>query len=465
MTKSLSNSCYDILYLWHMRMGVKPVIETIYSNESGEGGISGRVQPVFKMPKNVRQIGKSGSMKKIYVEDYVMTFIKQLAGGDFSKCRIAVLVGQCIRLDNCRNIFISGAVEVKDIDPTTEIAFSNDHWNKIYEEIKKYFVETEIVGWFIGGPGYLLEDKEKITKAHVNNFAGQDKTLLTYDNVEKEEAFFSYENNRLTRQEGFYIYYEKNDEMQNYMIEHKATPLSGEADYDDRISRDMRVVLQSKKTPQEESKSINRLMYAAGTLLAVIVLVVGAAILNNYDQMKSMQDTLNYLSQNMEEVQSIFSEGRNTASIEDRTTMIGGQSSDATDVENNDTKTEEDSLDVEDAPGDVERLPIEKDQEEDTAPNEDLVGDEEDQEKNKDSQEDKIEDGKNKEEDKDTNEKPGNEKVVKAEVKYYIVQNGDTLADISYKLYHTYTKVKKIMALNGIDDQDLIYVGQKLIVP
>lgn len=440
------------------------MIETIYSNESGEGGLSGRVQPVFKMPKNVRQIGKSNSNKKIYVEDYVMTFIKQLAGGDFSKCRIAVLVGQCIRLDSCRNIFISGAVEVKDIDPTTEITFSSDHWNTIYEEIKRYFVETEIVGWFIGGPGYLIEDKEKITKAHINNFAGQDKTLLTYDNVEKEEAFYSYENNRLTRQEGFYIYYEKNDEMQNYMIEHKATPLSSEADYDDRISRDMRVILQNKKTPQEESKSINRLMYAAGTLLAVIVLVVGAAILNNYDQMKSMQDTLNYLSQNMEEVQAIFSEGRNAASIEDGTTLIGGQPSDAADAENDETR-EEDSLDVEDAPGDVERLPEDEDQDEDSTPSEDLVGDEEDQENNQDSQDNKSDESNSKEEDSDTSKKPKNDEVVQTEVKYYIVQNGDTLADISYKLYHTYTKVKKIMELNQLEDQDVIYVGQKLIVP
>ncbi len=443
------------------------MIETIYSNESGEGGISGRVQPVFKMPKNVRQIGKSNANKKIYVEDYVMTFIKQLAGGDFSKCRIAVLVGQCIRLDSCRNIFISGAVEVKDIDPTTEITFTGDHWNTIYEEIKRYFVETEIVGWFIGGPGYLLEDKDKITKAHINNFAGQDKTLLTYDNVEKEEAFFSYENNRLTRQEGFYIYYEKNDEMQNYMIEHKAAPISNEADYDDRISRDMRVILQNKKTPQEENKSINRLMYAAGTLLAVIVLVVGAAILNNYDQMKSMQDTLNYLSQNMEEVQSIFSEGRNTSSIKDGTTLVEGQSSDAADAENNSSKPKEDSLDVEVAPGEVERLPAEKNQEEDTTPKEDLADEEdmEDKEDKEDQQEEKTDDSKDREEDKDTTDQPKKEEVVKAEVKYYTVQNGDTLADISYKLYHTYTKVKKIMELNQIEDQDLIYVGQKLIVP
>ncbi len=442
------------------------MIETIYSNESGEGGTNSRVQPVFKMPKNVRQIGKSSPIKKIYVEDYVMTFIKQLAGGDFSKCRIAVLVGQCIRLDNCRNIFISGAVEVKDIDPTSEIAFSNDHWTSIYEEIKKYFVETEIVGWFIGGPGYLLEDKEKITKAHVNNFAGQDKTLLTYDNVEKEEAFYSYENNRLTKQEGFYIYYEKNDEMQNYMIEHKAMPPSGEANYEDRVSRDMRTILQNKKLPQDENKSINRLMYAAGTLLAVIVLVVGAAILNNYDQMKSMQDTLNYLSQNMEEVQSIFSEGRNSAAIDDKTTMLEGQPSDMADAKDSSSKSGQDNLDVEVAPGDVERLP-EEDKEEDSSPSEDIVGDGEENKDNSNQQEDKTNEDKSQDEQKeeDNSEKPDKDKVVKAEVKYYTVQNGDTLADISYKLYHTYTKVQKIMDLNKIEDQDVIYVGQKLIVP
>ena len=51
------------------------------------------------------------------------------------------------------------------------------------------------------------------------------------------------------------------------------------------------------------------------------------------------------------------------------------------------------------------------------------------------------------------------------DVKIYTVQSGDTLADISYKLYNTYTKVKEIMQLNNIKNQDLIYVGQKLIVP
>ena len=61
-------------------------------------------------------------------------------------------------------------------------------------------------------------------KVHIDNFAGQDKTLLTFDNVEKEEVFHFYENGSLCPHEGYYIYYEKNEEMQNYMIEHKERP-------------------------------------------------------------------------------------------------------------------------------------------------------------------------------------------------------------------------------------------------
>jgi LysM repeat protein len=437
------------------------LIETIYSNGSGEGSPANRMQSSFKMPKNVRQIGKGNSNKKIYVEDYVMSYIKQLAGGDFSSCKVAVLVGQCIRLENCRNIFISGAVEVNDVDLSSDTTFSNDTWGIIYEEIKKYFVETEIVGWFIGGPGYLLEDMDRITKAHLDNFAGQDKTLFTYDNMEKEESFYSYENNRLTKLDGFYIYYEKNEEMQTYMIEHKE-PLSSEANYEDRVAKEIRTVLQSKKQPVEESKGINRLMYAAGTLLAVIVLVVGAAILNNYDQMKSMQDTLNYLSQNMEEVQTIVAGERKVDSIDSKTTVLDGQASDLTDAEKDtalgegtDNDGGEDSLDVEVVPGDVK--PLEREKPED-----------DEQKDTSDKEEDKKDDLGEElaDENKKNDSKP--EKTAeteKNEVKYYIVVEGDSLAGISYKLYKTYTKVDEIMELNNITNQDLIYIGQKLIVP
>lgn len=452
------------------------MIETIYSSENEENDRAGKSQVDYKMPKNIRQVGKSNANKKIYVEDYVMTFIKQLAGGDYSECNIAVLVGQCIKLENCRNIFVSGAIKVNDIATINDFAFTNDTWTSIYEDIKKYFIENEIVGWFIGGPGYLLAEDDKILKTHIDNFAGQDKILLTYDNIEKEETFLSYENNRLCKQDGYYIYYEKNEEMQTYIIDHKKNQ-SIEMDYDDKVSKEMRTIIQNKKPSEEENKSVIKLMYAAGTLLAVIVLIVGAAMLRNYDQMKSMQDTLNYLSKNMQEVQTIFSETGDTntegdtqadGTQADDTQAEGTQEDGTQDASADPTESTEDSLDVEVVPGNVEPLA------EDTGDsgNEDAIEDSNDNDNNGDEKpsdkEIAQEEDSSEKPDADTGDNAKQEDSTdsaKNEVKYYTVADGDTLADISYKLYNTYTKVDKIMKLNGIDDQNLIYVGQKLIVP
>lgn len=445
------------------------MIENIYSNENGDINQTSRVQPNFKMPKNIRQVGKTSANKKIYVEDYVMTYIKQLTGEDYSKCKIAVLVGQYAKIENVRNIFISGAIEVEGVDTTSEINFSNESWTEIYEKIKKYFVEAEIIGWFIGGPGYLLEDMDKITKAHVNNFAGQDKALLTYDNMEKEETFLLYENKQLTKQEGFYIYYEKNDEMQTYMIDRKKTPSSEEASYDDKVSREIRTVLQSKRPTVQENKSVNRLMYAAGTLLAVIVLVVGAAMLGNYDQMKNMQNALDSLSKNLENVENIFA-GNHSATptsneVKDPNMIITDENQEG----------QQGSLDVEVVPGNVS--PVEEDDDDrDRSPSEELAEDDqqEDTEQLDHSDEPNTDESNSQEEtsqgqgskdpeDKKPEEEPSS--TTEEEPTYYIVKEGDSLIGICFKLYNSANYMDEIMAMNNIQDEDYIYVGQRLRVP
>lgn len=427
------------------------MIETVYGNNMQDPSRNGIMPANFKMPKNIRQIGKSNTQKKIYVEDYVMSFIKQLAGGEYSGCKVAVLVGQCIKLDNCINIFISGAVEAKNIDTEEGIFFNNDIWNGIYEDIKNYFTDVEIVGWFIGGPGYLLEDEDKLLKVHMDNFAGQDKILLMSDSVEKEEAFFGYENDRLIKQEGYYIYYEKNDEMQNYMIDHRQQEQSEEATYDDKVSRDIRTVLQNKRPVEDDSKSVTRLMYAAGTLLAVIILVVGAAILNNYDQMKSMKETMDNLSRNMDEIMDVFNNNGLQSQINNSNKQLASSSD--LDGESSQSVQTDESLNIEVLPGNVSPKPQESEGENGTN---DVATD--------------TSSGTNAPKESAGNKNDGSGSSEQnpphvEEVKYYIVQSGDTLADISYKLYKTYSKVNEIMQLNNIKNKDLIYAGQKLIVP
>ena len=47
----------------------------------------------------------------------------------------------------------------------------------------------------------------------------------------------------------------------------------------------------------------------------------------------------------------------------------------------------------------------------------------------------------------------------------YVVEKGDTLAIISKKMYGDVNHVDAICRMNGISDGNLIYVGQKLLLP
>ena len=48
---------------------------------------------------------------------------------------------------------------------------------------------------------------------------------------------------------------------------------------------------------------------------------------------------------------------------------------------------------------------------------------------------------------------------------YYVVQKGDTLDTISMKVYGDAAHVDAICRMNGLSDGNLIYIGQKLLLP
>ena len=52
-----------------------------------------------------------------------------------------------------------------------------------------------------------------------------------------------------------------------------------------------------------------------------------------------------------------------------------------------------------------------------------------------------------------------------ADYKVYTVEAGDTLYGICFKLYSSIGQLDDIMRVNGLENQDSIYAGQKLLVP
>ena len=82
---------------------------------------------------------------------------------------------------------------------------------------------------------------------------GGEKALMLMDPVEKEEAFFCYDNGRLLRQSGYYIYYEKNPQMQAYMLEKNPELNQPEQELvaDDAV-KTFRKIIQKKHTGETQ---------------------------------------------------------------------------------------------------------------------------------------------------------------------------------------------------------------------
>ena len=440
------------------------MIQSIYSNEEMDSK-EGKESSAFKMPKNIRQIGQVDLSKKIYAEDYVMTYIKQLAEKTTVGERKAVLLGQYIKSEGSRHIFINGAVEIIETVDNKETMFSNEVWSEIYDCIKKYFTNVEIVGWYITKKDGPFDVDEHITKMHLDNFAGQDKTLLVYDAVEKEEAFYFYDKGKLKKQSGYYIYYDRNEEMQNYMVENKEN-VSTDDGYMDIATQKIRKVIEAKNDSNKQ-KAMMPLVYTASSLLAVVVLVIGATMVSNYDSMKDAEDSIAVLSDaitstsdeeaseevtQVEEVPSTIEQGSEEANEDLQNASIDNEDVQAMIEENKvakeaSTKQEDSETKVEGSKEDTE-----------TKDNTDTKN--ETKEDNNTSKKETS----SKEEDSSKETEESSIQTIAGSTKY-TVKKGDTLVSISTKVYGTIKGVDLIKETNNIENQDLIYEGQEIILP
>ena len=118
------------------------MIEIIYKNSNIENTENG----TLKLPKNIRQIGSGDSDYQIYMEDYLMSYLKKRPERE-GEIRYGVLLGDVKVGNGYTYFFINGAVDVNEVMENT-IIFNDDVWTTLYEDINTYFIGNRIVGWF-----------------------------------------------------------------------------------------------------------------------------------------------------------------------------------------------------------------------------------------------------------------------------------------------------------------------------
>ena len=369
-----------------------------------------------KFPKNVRQIGNVSDSPKIYVEDYVDTFFLQLSEKSEKEKQPegAFLIGEMQKQDNEEYIYIYGAIKIKELKKEGGEYLINDKiWKCGCEECSQYFEEGEIIGWFVTEHDLQLAPGSINVKLHKKLFPKKNTVLVMKDSSNQEDVFFVHKLGDLMEIGGHYTYYEKNPCMQNYMIaSRKKNGTVQTESVEDTAAQSFRSLVRERGGQKRERRT-GSLMYGISTCLVLILIVMGVSMMNNFSKMKSLQNKIN-----------VVAEGEKQTSSPDVKETSGA----ATTMDKN-----------------QEAADTEKESKEITEENE----------------------GEEQTEDKNTESVPVSGTAVAADENddIYVVEKGDTLAIISKKMYGDVSHVDAISRMNGLQNGNLIYIGQKLILP
>ena len=373
----------------------------------------------LRLPKNIRQIGNPDGHKRIYMEDYVVTYLNYIARPGSTQARGAILLGESKKSDMGDVIFISGAVDAQNIEfDMDESEFTQEAWTTIYDQVKQFFPGLSVMGWFLSRMGFSTAVNDKIEKMHVENFPGKDKVLFITDSLESEDAFYMYEQGQLVKQKGYYIYYEKNEAMQNYIMKQKGDVPLEQTEIqrkDEEIVRQFR--LKNKDLPENKDTGVG-FVYIASSFVVLALLAMGITIVSNYDKMKKMEVSINRLEVTADTaVDSDYVEAMATTEIPSATGMDAANGQATTEAILS-APTEQVVPDATENNGITETvttesaLPVAADQEQ-----------------------------------------------------YYIIQDGDSLSSIAFTRYGDADLASKIAEANDIGIDDNIFVGQKILLP
>lgn len=377
-----------------------------------------------KLPNNIRQVGTPGEKIKIYIEDYVMTYLNQITGEKPAEQKMALLLGEKVQKENTDIYFISAAMAVVPVEwKEDQFKLSSDERAALYDRIDQYFKNKHILGWFLSRPGQAASADGQIEKIHTDNFRDKGNLFYTSDPLDREDAFYLYENGHLFRQHGYYIYYDRNEDMQNYMIEIRQEnhiEEHGTPGFQNRLSEkknDHRI----KREALVRKKKRNMKWIPQAAVLLLILAVVG-------------------IKRNLPG--AVVPTGRQMiGNGETESTAGAAETSEHLDLVESIVQQAEQSVSGKESQESVDKA----DTEEDTAER----GQENDTEQKGEQQETSAEET----------------EVMVGAYKSYIVKEGDTLLKISRNYYQDAAHVEEIRQLNQIEDPDYIYPGMVLRLP
>ncbi len=419
------------------------------------GEIMGELyNPYPKLPKNIRQVGERDQVVKLYIEDYVNTYLKRLYPAGGQDLRVGLLLGEIRTEEGIPFLFIDGALEMEQVTREGEkVEFTEEAWKKAYQVMEQMFPHRSVQGWFLcGAPGCALSPLD-YWKQHGQYFSGKNQLMYLNSGLEGEEAIYTASEDGFYKLRGYSIYYERNQMMQDYMVSRKDARRV-ESGTRDMVIQDFRDRMEERKQSVGHARSAIGLLGGTCSVLAVLVLAGGLVMFGNYRKMKDMEAVI--------------------ASVMPSDVKTGGLRSFAGQDEDGD-------LEVESVPGEVYPTLADIVIDQGTGTDVNAAGnDAAGMEAGADvagntnagtsasgaqnASETSTPHGGNAGASADAAPAAAVVQIPSDAVKY-VVQEGETLYGICIERYHSMAQIPQICAWNGLADENHISVGQELYLP
>ena len=248
-----------------------------------------------QLPKNVRQIGNVSDNPKIYVEDYVDTYLNQLREKAREQPVGVILTGELLKLEDENAVFVSGAVQMKEVKTNgNDIEITDEIMKEAKEEAARFFPECRIVGWGIIEDGSPMSRNREIKRIQEKEFAEEWNLFLWKNAREQEEVFYAYKFGEIMQMGGHYIYYEKNPEMLHYMERENNRHVHIVEQEDDRVVRNIRGIMEEKEKFRTKKKQKEVHMgYGIAAVTALIVVFAFVVLMQNQSALNQVKQQLN----------------------------------------------------------------------------------------------------------------------------------------------------------------------------
>ena len=396
-------------------------------------------------PKNRKQIGMADKRNKIYIEDYVVSYLNRIATDKDKKGGIAGLFGCCRETGECREFYIYAAT-FEEAGEDGE-AFRRENIQKIMRKRAESFADYFFLGWC-----FIVQEQEgavweKFYRSRLESLLGLPELLLTLEKGSCEEHFYTYPTDMPKETEGYFVFYEQNERMQNFMVDaHWNEEVVRVCEPDD-VAKSCREYYKEKKA----EKKRNRMAIACcGFFLLLMAFAFGSRISGAFgadDETKEVALVKEDVSTDEEGMLSRgedFQTGQAGADLGEMPALVSdsfiieeeisllseseAKEEASEDGFDTDLRTEEKAMPA-DEPADLAEVPT----------GESAIAEKEDAQHE---------------------EMPAEESCAT-----YVVSKGDTLYGICMSFYGDLSLLEEICSINEIEDMNNILCGQKILLP